>query len=170
MDKGEVKTMPRTPPNPDSVPRFAGRWRPPMEATVAVLELTAAEDPDLFDFTAHALANSCMSFAVRTLAGDLSVTPQSVGLEIARACRQLDQLEKQHRVWRDPAEVVDAPNLKALRHVCRARLDRTSPGARHNRLNKVRRRLEAAWELARTRAFIEDFIGPQPGEARHTNR
>ncbi len=160
------------PPTP-AVRRMADRWRPPDEATVAVLELTGAEDPALLDFTAHALATSAMSHAVDALAGTLGVTPESLGQEIGRACKQLDRLEKQRGFWRDPAQIVDSPNLAALRQVCHVRLDRTPAGARRNRLDKIWRRLEDNWELARTRAFIEDFIGPQPhppAEARHADR
>ncbi len=142
--------------------RLSGRWRPPVEASLAVLELLAGEDPDLLDFTAHALNTSATSFAVDTLAADFGVVRDRVGRTIGRASRHLDRLEKHRASWRDPAEVVETPNLAALRYVCHVRFDRLAPGARRRRLAKVQRRLEAAWELARTRAFIEDFLGPLP--------
>ncbi len=158
---------------PSPTRRTASRWLPPAEASVAVLELTASEDPGLLDFTAHALGTSAMSFAVDTLATDFGVPRDQVGHAIGRACRQLDRLENQRGFWRDPAQVVETPNLAALRRVCLVRLDRLPTGARRTRLDKVRRRLEAAWELARTRAFIEDFLGPiphAPREASHADR
>ncbi len=146
----------------DPTRRRAGTWRPPAEASVAVLELAASEDPSLLDFTAHVLGTSAMGFAMDSLAAELGVPRDRVGHAIDRACSDLDRLEKQRGIWRDPAEVVESPNLAALRCVCRVRLDRMPAGARRNRLDKIRRRLDAAWELARTRAFIEDFIGPLP--------
>ncbi len=144
-------------------PRPTGRWRPPVEASLAVLELLADEDPDLLDFTAHVLNTSAMSFAVDSLAADLGVPRDRVGRAIGRACQQLDRLEKHRGFWRDPAQVVETPNLTALRCVCHIRFDRLAPGTRRTRLEKVLRRLDAAWELARTRAFIDDFLSPISG-------
>ncbi len=143
--------------------RRTSRWRRPAEASVAVLELTASEDPGLLDFTAHALSTSEMRFAVDGLAAELGVPPGRVGRAIGRACQQLDRLEKHRGFWRDPAQVVETPNLATLRCVCHVRFDRLAPGTRRTRLEKVLRRLDAAWELARTRAFIDDFLSPISG-------
>ncbi len=147
-----------------AAPRTGWAWGAPVEASAAILEAVASAQPELVEFQAQALLNSTMSFAVRELAVAFSVPPEKVGKTVGRACRQLDQLERVRRTWRDPAKILDSPNLAALVHVCQARLKRTSPAARQLKLERTRRRLEAAYQVAQTRAWIDDFIGPVPAE------
>ncbi len=147
-------------------PRTGWAWGAPVEASAAILEAVASSQPELVEFQAQALLNSTMSFAVRKLAVAFDVAPEKVGEAVGRACRQLDQLERVRRTWRDPAKILDSPNLAALVHVCQARLKRTSPAARRLKLERTRRRLDEAYRLAQTRSWIDDFIGPVPAEPR----
>ncbi len=138
-------------------------WGAPIAATLAVLELTGSEQPELPEFQAHVLRNSTMSFAVQQLAAELEVQSEEIGPTVGRACRDLDRLEKQRGAIWQPEQVLDRPNLAALLYVCRARMRRVAPRARRLRLERIRRRVEAAHKLRRTRIWIEDFIGPQGG-------
>ncbi len=144
--------------------RVRGRWRAPFEATITVLELIGSEQPRFLEFQAHVLGNSPMSFVLQELAQELEVPAEKAAIAVARGCRDLDCLEKQRGRWQDPAEVVGATNLAALRHVCRARLSRVSRASRRQRLMSIQRRIESAYSLARTRAWVQEFIGPPPGK------
>ena len=149
-------------PQPNAASRPGWVWGAPIEASAAILEAIGSEHPELIDFQAQALLNSTMSFAVRKLAEELAVEPEKVGDAVALACTQLDQLEKYRRAWRDPAQVLASPNVPALFWVCRARVHRVSPPTRRYKLERILRRLEAAYEIVRARAWIDDFIGPLP--------
>ncbi len=140
----------------------SGPWGAPIEATLASLELIATEQPGLLEFQVHVLGNGTMSFAVAKLAAAFEVPPEKLGPAVVRACRDLDRLEKHRGRWRDPAKVLGAPDLGALRYVCRARLNRVSEVARRRRLERIERRVEAAYKLARTRIWVDAFIGPLP--------
>ncbi len=142
--------------------RASGPWGAPIEATLATLELIASEQPGLLEFQVHVLCSSTMSFAVQKIAAELGVSPEQLGKAIGRACMDLDRLEKQRGRWRDPAKIVGATNLAALRYVCRTRLNRASKVVRRRRLASIERRVEAALSVARTRAWVDDFIGPLP--------
>ncbi len=146
--------------------RTGAAWGAPVEATLAILEIVASEQPELLEFQAQALLNSTMSFALRDLAATFDVAPEDVGDAACRACTHLDRLERHRRTWRDPAELLDSPNLSALVSVSRARIRRTSPPARRQKLERIQRRVEAAYKLARTRAWVDAFIGPLPAKAR----
>ncbi len=139
-----------------------GPWRAPYESTLAVIEIVASEQPDLIEFHVQALRNSPVSFAMRELATDFDVAPEDVGEAVGRACIHLDRLERHRRAWRDPTEVVESPNLAALVAVCRARIRRASPPKRRQKLERILRRVEPAYQLAQTRAWLDDFIGPLP--------
>ncbi len=139
-----------------------GQWGAPIEATITVLELIASEQPGMLEFQVHVLCNSTMSFAVQKLAVELGVSPERLGKVIGRACMNLDRLEKHRGRWRDPTKVLASPNLGALRYVCRARLNRVSKVVRRRRLERIERRVEAAYNLARTRIWVDAFIGPLP--------
>ena len=89
------------------------------------------------------------------------VPHDQVGREIHRAGVDLDRLERLRGPWRDPAKMLGSPNLAALLYVCYARRNRVSTLAHERRLQKIVRRVEQAYELARSRAWIEAFIGPQ---------
>ncbi len=154
--------MQRIDPTGTGSRRSGWAWGAPVEACLGALEVIASEQPELLEFQAQTLLNSTMGFAVRELGAALEVAPENVGQAVSRACTDLDRLAKHRRTWRDPAEILDSPNLTALLYVCRARLDRTSPPTLRRRLEKVLRRLESAYGLARSRAWIEDFIGPLP--------
>ncbi len=156
-------------------PRSGWAWGAPVEASAAILEVVASGQPELVEFQAQTLLNSTMSFAVRELASAFGVPPEKVGEEVARACNHLDRLERIRRTWQDPAEVLpkggkwndlDSPNLAALVYICGARLKRASPPTRQQRLERIQRRLEAAYKVARTRVWIDDFIGPLPAKPR----
>ncbi len=152
--------MPAIHPQPSAASRTGWVWGAPLEASAAILEAIGREHPELIEFQAQALLNSTMSFAVRKLAEEFAVPPEKIGDAVSLACTQLDQLEKYRRTWRDPAQVLASPNLPALFWVCRARVHRVSPPTRRYRLERIQRRLEAAYEITRTRAWIDDFIGP----------
>ncbi len=148
-------------------------WLAPAESTLTVLEIVASEQPDLIEFLAQSLVGSPVSFAIRELAATFGVAPEDVGETVGRACTHLDCLERHRRAWRQPAEVVESPNLAALVTVCRARIRRASPPKRRLKLERILRRIEPAHRLARTRAWIDDFLGPLPAEgkeARHADR
>ncbi len=148
-------------------------WRAPAKSTLAVLEIVASEQPQLIEFQVQALLDSPLSFALRELAATFGVAPRDVGEPVVRACAHLDRLERYRRTWRDPAEVVDSPNLAALVSVCRARIRRASQPKRRQKLERILRRVEPAQGLARTRAWIDNFLGPLPAagkEARHADR
>ncbi len=165
---------PLTPRRVATTASTGGPWGAPVEATVAVLELVASKQPELLEFQAHVLCNSTMSFAVQKLAAAFDVPIEKVGGAVSRACGELDRLEKQRGTRRDPATSPqkakgaspDSPNLAALLRVCQARLKRVSSVGRRRRLEKIRRRVQAAYELARTRAWIGAFIGPPRVEDR----
>ncbi len=169
----------------EAIPSPRGRswnWQAPIDASAAALELAASEQPELLEFLAHVLRNSTMSFAAEELAAVFGVAPEKLGPAVVRACLDLDRLEKHRGPWRDPAAVlrkgaggtpVAAPNLAALHCVCRARLQRVTQLARRRRLERILRRVDAACQLARTRAWLEDFIGPpaeKPREVRDDDR
>jgi hypothetical protein len=136
-------------------------WGAPIEAIIAVLEVVGSEQPDLLEFQAHVLWNGTMSFAFVKLAGTFGLPPQELGGAIGRACRDLDHLEKRRGIWRDPKQVLGPrSNLAALSHLCQARLRRVRHPPRRRRLERMYQRLEAAYAQARTRAWIDDFIGP----------
>lgn len=131
-----------------------------LEALVCVLELTASERPELLDLHLDALLHSNMRPTVLRLAAEFGVSVDKLEHSLYRASLDLDRLEKARRVWRDPARVLEAPNLAALVGLCRARAGRVHAIARRRRLETILGKLERAYELARSRAWIEDFIGP----------
>ncbi len=137
------------------------QW-PPIKATAAVLELTASEHPELVEFQAHVLRSGTMSFAFRQLAAELGVAPDQLGWTVFQASRDLDRLEAYRGRWRDPAAVLGAPNYAALISVCRARLERVPQLSRQRRLERILGRIDAAYQLTRTRAWIDNFLGPPP--------
>ena len=128
-------------------------------AIVAALELAASERPELLDFLLETFLNSPMRFAVLELATALGVPERKLALTFYKACLDLDKLEKLRLVWRDPAQVLEAPNVAALHQICRARMGRVDGIARRRRLEGLGLKLERAWEQARDRAWIEAFIG-----------
>ena len=136
-----------------------------LEAAVVALELAASECPPLLDFLLETISNSPMRFAAFVLASDLSVPLDEVGPTIYRASLGLDKLEKRRGAWRDPGEILESPNIAALRHLCKARAGRVSGTTRRRWLGVILRRLQKAHELARFRARIEAFIGLSPQEA-----
>ena len=129
-----------------------------MAAVVELLELTATGRPERLDFQLDTLLNSPVRFAVRNLASTLDVPIEKVAVTIYRACNDLDQLNLMRRVWSDPSQMLQSPNVAALYHVCQARLGRTS-GPKRGRLEITLRRLRKAYELLQRRQWIEDFIG-----------
>ncbi len=145
--------------------RGTARWGAPIEATIAVLELIASEQPQFLEFQAHVLCNSTMSFVVQKLAAELGVSPEELVKTFGRACRDLDRLEKHRGRWQDPVKVLGSPNLAVLGYVCRARLSRVWKINRRRRLERIKRRVESAYKLAQTRVWIDDFIGPLPAKA-----
>ncbi len=147
------------------VGKTSWQWDAPIEATAAVLELTASEQPELLDFQAHVLCNSSMSFAVQKLAAAFDVPLEKVGPTVSRACKDLDRLENHRGASWEPAKILEAPNLAALLYLCKARLNRVQDVKRRLRLGKVLRRLKPAYDLARARAWVDDFIGPLPAKA-----
>lgn len=143
-------------------------------AVAAVLELTGSERPELLDFQLETFLNSPMRFAVLELSAAFDVSREKLAVTVYKACQDLDRLEKRRGVWRDPALVLESPNVAALYYVCAARLGRVAAAGRRRRLEGTCRKLEQAYELARNRAWIEAFIGPplaSPGaEAEGTDR
>ncbi len=148
------------------VGKTSWQWDAPIDAIVAVLELTASEQPELLAFQAHVLCNSSMSFAVQKLAAAFDVPLEKVGPTVSRACKDLDRLENQRGASWEPAQILEAPNLAALLYLCKARLNRVRHVKRRRRLRleRVLRRLKPAYELARARAWVDDFIGPLPAK------
>ncbi len=131
-------------------------------AVAELLETTASGHPQLLDFLLELVLKSPARSAVYELAATFDVPHDQVGREIHRACGDLDRLERLRGAWRDPAKILGAPNLAALLYVCYARRNRVSKLARQRRLEKILGRVERAHELARSRAWIEAFIGLLP--------
>ncbi len=129
-----------------------------MAAVVELLELTATGRPERLDFQLDTLLNSPVRFAVRNLASTFDVPIEKVAVTVYQACNDLDQLNLTRRVWSDPGQLLQSPNLAALYHVCQARLGRTT-GPKRGRLEITLRRLRKAYELLQRRQWIEDFIG-----------
>ena len=134
------------------------------ETVTATLELAASEHPHLLSFLLEMLVNSPARSAVYELASAFDVSHEEVANTVYRASADLDRLEKRREAWHDPAKIVGAVNLAALFFVCSARSRRISIPSRQRRLQVILRRLERAYELARSRAWIEAFIGISPGE------
>ncbi|MCP3963759.1 MAG: hypothetical protein GY719_38475 [bacterium] len=133
-----------------------------------LLELTASGLPQRLSFQLDVVMKSPARSALYELAAVFDVPHDQVGQAVFRACKDLDRLERQRGRWRDPAKILDSPNLAALRHVCHARLNRVSKLARQHRLERILQRVEQAYELARSRAWIEAFIGEVAPEKQHT--
>ena len=131
----------------------------PTDAISAILELTASGRPQLLGFQLEALLNCPQRYALQQLAVELDVPAEKLARAIYQARLDLDRLEKRRGVWRDPGEILDSPNVPALLSLCRARLGRIASDQRRRRLEVIARRLEAAHELARSRAWIVEFIG-----------
>ncbi len=140
------------------------------DAAAAVLELSGSERPELLDFQIEALLNSPFRFCLQQLARDFEVPLAKLGLVIHRACHHLDRLEKRRAAWRDPAKVLESPNVAALVHVCRARVGRVQGITRRRRLETLGLKLERAHERARDRAWIEAWIGPTLAQRRKGQR
>lgn len=132
------------------------------EAVAGLLEVTASEHPRLLDFQLHTILNSAARSAAHDLASAFGVPQERLGETVYRACADLGRLERRRGSWRDPTKVLVAPNLAALLSVCRARLKRAAEPARQQRLASILRRVEHAHGLARSRAWIEAFIGEPP--------
>lgn len=112
------------------------------------------------------LLSSPARSGVYELAAALDVPHHQVAREIYRAAVDLNRLEKLKGSWRDPVKILGSPNLAALMHVCHARRNRATDPRRQVRIEKILRRVAQAYELARSRAWIEDFIGPLPESSR----
>ena len=130
-----------------------------VEATAAVLELIATEQPGLLEFQLEALLNSAVRFAVSDLATAFDVPVNRLATVFYQASCDLDRLEQRRGAWRDPVKVLDSPNLAALAYLCRARYQRTRATPHRRKLAAMLRKLEAAQETARSKAWIEAFIG-----------
>ena len=128
-------------------------------AVTGSLELIATEQPQLLEFQLEMLLNSPARDIVLGLAKDLAVPYDRLGVVLIKACKDLGRLEKQQTTWRDPAKCLQSPNVAALLLICHARKVRVVPLGRLSRLKAIGRRLERAYEVARCRAWIEDFIG-----------
>ncbi len=161
-------------PGAPKATRTGRQWQAPIEASLAILELTATEQPEQLEFLTHVLCNSSMSFAVQKLAADFDVSLEQLDDTIAKACKGLDRLEKRRGRPCDPAKLLDSPNLAALHYLCKARLNRVAkPPARRHRLERIRRKIERCHQVAQTRAWIDDFLGQLPAarkEARNADR
>ncbi|MCP3958267.1 MAG: hypothetical protein GY719_10490 [bacterium] len=131
-----------------------------LPAIVAVLELIGSEHPPLLHFQLDTLLRSTTRIAVHDLASGFAVPLDQVAQTIHKACLDLDNLERKRGVWKDPTLFLQSPNVVALLHVCQARAGRTTERHRRRKLEVIERRLRAAHELARSRAWIEAFIGP----------
>ncbi len=136
-------------------------------AVAATLELIASERPDLLDFQLEAFLTSSVRLVVFDLATACQAPLDELGPVIGKACRDLDALEKARRIWHDPAQVVEEPNVAALLHVTSARTGRARVKAHlrkleaiGEKLDRFRRQLEAAQKHDRSRSLVESFIGP----------
>ncbi|MCP3956498.1 MAG: hypothetical protein GY719_01460 [bacterium] len=142
----------------------------PPSAVVALLELVGTEHPALLRPQLAAISGSSWHPELVELARRFGVQPGEMEEVIRKACWDLDRLEKRRTPWRDPAKVLPTPNIAALVQVCAARFERVPLMTRQRRLATILRRLRRAEGLARSRAWIEDFIGTpateRPAEAR----
>lgn len=139
------------------------------ESVTALLELTASQRPELLGLQLQTVSTSAMRSTLYELAHTFDVPPERVRATVAKACQDLDRLEGQRgKGWRDPKKVLEAPNVAALFHLCRARVGRISTGRRRRHLESIVRKLKLARDLDRNRAWIEDFIGlPQTTSRGH---
>jgi len=143
-------------------------------AVTAVLELTASEHAQLFDFQLEVILGSPVRLAVYQLAEAFGVPHDEVGEAVYQACVDLNRLEKLEGARRDLAKTLESTSLVTLRAVCQARLRRVSSLVRRRRLVIILKSIERAYELALSRAWIEDFLGHplprKPQEAEIENR
>ncbi len=131
---------------------------------IELFEVTASGRPHVLEFLLATILRSPARSAAYELATAFDVPHDQVARTVYQACVDLDRLERLRGPWRDPAKVLDAPNLAALLDVCHARLNRVSKLSRQRRLEKILRRVGPAYEQARSRAWIEAFIGPMPAK------
>ncbi len=156
-------------------PVFAATVSPDMlgstQLALELLEVTASGHPQLLDFQVKLLMNGPARSAVYELATAFDVPHDEVGETVHRACLGLDRLERRQGAWRNPAKILGSLNLAALFYVCQARRNRIMKLGRQRQLETIHRRVERAYELARSRAWIEEFIGaPLPGRSREAHR
>ncbi len=141
-----------------------------LDAVAALLEVAASSHPQLLELQLDTILRSPLRPAVFDLASAFNVSHHQVGHAVHRACVDLDRLERWRGTWRDPAKVLSSPNLAALLHICHARLNRVQKLARQRRLEMILRKVERAYELARSRAWIEAFIGEPLPAKRHESQ
>ena len=132
---------------------------PVQASTVRLLELVAAEVPELLPFANELLRQSALRFAAIELAKDWGVRLEQLPATVAQASAGLDRLVKYRGGWRQVSQVVDAPNVAAITALAEARLARTPDRRCLGPLVHKLRRLEAN---QRARDRILSFLN-EPG-------
>ena len=137
---------------------------PLRDGIAGMLELVASHRPDLLPIYLDMVANSPARFAVLELASDLKVRDvDNLYPVLLKVSADLDRLEKRRTGWRHPEQIVNRPNVVGLLYLCRARINNVPGIARRRRLEVMSRKLQRAHEREKTRAWINDFIGPSGG-------
>ncbi len=130
---------------------------------VKLLELTASHAPELLPFAAELLRAGPLRFAVAELAADWGIGLELLPTTVELATLGLDTLDRHRSRWRDPATVLDAPNVGALAALAEARLARVTKPAPRRRLNRVCLKLRRVAEHQRGKQWIVDFLAESPG-------
>ncbi len=128
---------------------------------VAILEVIAAESPDLLAYQIEICRQGSVRWAIDELTADWRVRPDQLCATVAASVAAVEKLRRR-RGWRDPAAVVDRPNLAACFAMAQARAARTTSRAQRGQLEATCRRLAACLETQRRRDWLLAFLD-EPG-------
>ena len=137
----------------------AGRIR---HQTIAVLELLVAQARNLLPYQLELTRQSALRHALDELAREWRTTPENLADTLTSAGDALERLIRRRRVWRDPAEVLDAPNVAAILALAEARAARIVNVVRRRPLEQVCRKLRRALDQQSCRQRIEQFLAEPP--------
>ncbi len=127
----------------------------------AILEVIAAESPELLAYQIEVCRQGPARWAVDEIAADWRIRPDQLGATVTASVAAVEKLRRR-RGWRDPAAVVDRPNLAACLAMAQARAARTTIRAQRGQLEATCRRLAACLETQRRRDWLLAFLD-EPG-------
>ena len=129
----------------------------------AILEVIATESPDLLAYQLEILRQGPVRWCTDELASDWRVRPDQLCATLATGVVTVESLRRR-RGWRDPAAVVDRPNLSACLAMAEARAARTASKTQRGQLDATCRRLATCLDTERWRDRILAFLD-EPGPA-----
>ena len=124
---------------------------------VAILEVIATEAPELLAYQIEICRQGPVVWAIEELAMDWRIRPDQMCATVAASVAAVEKLRRR-RSWRDPAAVVDRPNLATCRAMAQARAARTNSRAQRGQLEATCRRLAACLETQRRRDWLLAFL------------